>query len=179
MRIVVAAFAALLAIGAMPARAEVTASSPSAFASEGRAEIAADPGAAWAALIQVENWWAGAHTYSGAAANLSLEPSAGGCWCERWSDNSVEHGRVVMAGEVGGVRTLRVLGGFGPLQAMGVSGVLTYTISSHANGAQVTMSYRVSGDSGLGLDQLAAIVDQVQMEQFGRLVRFIETGSPE
>lgn len=78
-----------------------------------------------------------------------------------------------------GVRTLRTVGGLGPLQAMGVSGVLTFTVAPDASGAKVTIEYRVSGEPGLGLDQIAAPVDSVLMEQFGRLSRFIATGTPD
>jgi hypothetical protein len=74
---------------------------------------------------------------------------------------------------------LRIHGGFGPLQEMGASGVLTFTLTPDANGAKISMSYRVAGEPGLGLDQIAPIVDQVLMEQFARLGRYIETGAPE
>src|SRR3546814_9802807 len=33
-------------------------------------------------LSQPGRWWNGAHSYSGSAANLRLEPVAGGCFCE-------------------------------------------------------------------------------------------------
>jgi hypothetical protein len=105
---------------------------------------------------------------------------ARGCWCERWAGGqSVEHGRVVLVMEHEGVRTLRIAAALGPLQSMGATGVLTYTVEPHPNGAKITMTYRVSGDAGLGLDQLAPIVDGVMMEQFGRLIRFSVSGSPE
>ena len=114
------------------------------------------------------------------ASALGLDPRAGGCWCERWSDGqSVEHLRVVAVMENEGVRTLRTVGGLGPLQAMGVSGVLTFTVAPDASGAKVAIEYRVSGEPGLGLDQFAAPVDSVLMEQFGRLSRFIATGTPD
>ncbi len=57
----------------------------------------------------------------------------------------------------------------GPLQEMGVSGVLTFTVAPHPNGAKVTMTYRVTGDTSLNLNTIAAPVDNVLMEQFGRL----------
>lgn len=77
------------------------------------------------------------------------------------------------------MRTLRMLAALGPLQSMGVNGVLTYTVEPHPNGAKITMTYRVSGDPGLTLDQVAPLVDQVMMEQFGRLARFSALGSPD
>ena len=78
-----------------------------------------------------------------------------------------------------GVRTLRVFGALGPLQGMGVNGVLTYTIAPHPNGAKLTMTYRVSGDASLNLAPIAAPVDSVLMEQFGRLSRYSAAGTPD
>lgn len=171
--------AAILMAFASAANAEVTSASPSAFVIHAQATTTAPPARAWRALTHVERWWSSEHTYSGDARRLSLDPRAGGCWCERWTGGqSVEHARVVLVMERDGVRTLRVAGGFGPLQQMGAAGVLTYTVSAAAGGSQIEMTYRVSGDSGLALDQIAPIVDQVLGEQFGRLVRFSETGSP-
>ena len=40
------------------------------------------------------------------------------------------------------------------------------------------MTYRVSGDPGLQLNQFAAPVDGVIVEQFSRLIRYIDTGQP-
>lgn len=174
-----ALFALLFAALAGPARAEVAAASPSAFLIEAETEIDASPAEVWRALTRIERWWGDAHTYSGEARRLRLEPRAGGCWCERWDGNSVEHARVVTAMEVEGVRTLRVVGGLGPLQEMGVSGVLTFTITPLASGANLTMRYRVAGDAGLSLDRVAPIVDSVLMEQFGRLNRYSASGSPD
>ncbi|MGE0740609.1 MAG: SRPBCC domain-containing protein [Hyphomonadaceae bacterium] len=168
------------AAGALPARAEVRSASASAFVIQAEAEIAAVPEQVWGSLGQISHWWNGAHTYSGDAGRLQLDMQAGGCWCERWGEGqSVEHMRVVLVMEHEGVRTLRLVGGLGPLQEMGVSGVLTFTVAPHASGAKLTMTYRVSGDAGLTLDQLAPLVDMVLLEQFGRLSRFSSSGSPD
>jgi uncharacterized protein YndB with AHSA1/START domain len=175
------AVAALFAVFlAAPAQAEVGSATSSAFLVQAEAEVAAPPDRVWRNVTHVENWWSGEHTYSGAASNLRLEPRAGGCWCEHWgAGQSVEHARVVLVMERGGVRTLRAIGGLGPLQEMGVAGVLTFTVAPHANGAKITMTYRVSGDPGLNLDRLAPLVDNVLMEQFGRLTRYSASGSPD
>lgn len=175
--IAAAAFAALLI---SPAQAEVTSATPGAFLIEAETGLAATPEDTWRALTRLNRWWSSSHTYSGDARRLSLDPRAGGCWCERWGDGqSVEHARVVLVMERDGVRTFRAVGGLGPLQGLGAHGVLTFTITPLASGAKLTMSYRVSGDSGLALDQLAPLVDQVLMEQFGRLSRYTASGSPD
>jgi uncharacterized protein YndB with AHSA1/START domain len=177
MRFILAALA--LVFFASPAQADVASAAPSAFVIQAEAEIAASPNEVWRDVTHVDRWWSGAHTYSGNASNLRLTPRAGGCWCERWGGQSVEHARVVLVMEHEGVRTLRVVGGLGPLQEMGVTGVLTFTVASHANGANLTMTYRVTGDAGLNLDRIAAPVDGVLMEQFGRLTRYSASGSPD
>lgn len=162
----------VLALSA-PAAAEVSASSPSAFQLRYEADIAKAPDQIWRDLQRIDRWWSSAHTYSGDAANLRLDARAGGCWCERWGNRqSVEHARVVLVMEHEGVRTLRAIGGFGPLQEMGVTGVLTFTIAPHPNGAKVTLTYRASGDESLNLQALAAPVDNVMAAQFERLVQY-------
>lgn len=179
MRSFIAAVLAAL-LSAQPAAAEVQSASPGGFLIHAEAEVAASPEAAWRAVTRLNRWWSGGHTYSGDARRLSFEPRAGGCWCERWGEGqSVEHGRVIMVMEHEGVRTLRVAGALGPLQSLGVNGVLTFTVAPLASGAKIEMSYRVWGDTELGLDRAAEPVNQVLMEQFGRLNRYTASGSPD
>lgn len=176
------AFALMAAalIFAPSAQAEVASSSPSSFAIHTEVEIAAAPADVWRDLTRVDRWWNPAHTYSGDASNLRLDPRAGGCWCERWGNRqSVEHMRVVMVMERNGVHTLRLVGGLGPLQEMGVTGVMTFTVEPHANGAKIIMNYRVSGDPSLNLNQIAAPVDSVLMDQIARLRRYSTSGTPD
>lgn len=180
MRFAIAALFTALLGAAGSARADVASATPGGFVIQAEADVAATPERAWRALTQVGRWWNSSHTYSGDARRMSVEPRAGGCWCERWGEGqSVEHARVVMVMEREGIWTLRVLGGFGPLQEMGVSGVLSFTIGPHASGAKITMTYRVTGDTGLGLEQIAPLVDGVMMEQFARLSRYSASGSPD
>lgn len=176
---IIAALAAVF-FAPLSARAEVASASSSTFLIEAQADVAATPEQTWRALGRIERWWNSSHTYSGDADSLSLDLRAGGCWCERWGrGQSVEHGRVLLVMQHEGVRTLRIAGAFGPLQEMGVDAVLTFTVAPHASGARIAMTYRVSGDASLALDQIAPLVDTVLMEQFGRLVRLSATGSPE
>lgn len=180
MRLVAIIFAAAFLSFAHEARAGVTSSTPSSFVIEAESEIEATPDQVWRALTRIDRWWSSAHTYSGDAGNLRLDARAGGCWCERWGNGqSVEHGRVVLVMEHEGVRTFRVFGALGPLQGMGVNAVLTFTIAPHPNGAKLAMTYRVLGDPSLNLNTVAAPVDSVLMEQFGRLSRYSTAGTPD
>ncbi|MBB6187748.1 ATPase [Rhodanobacter sp. MP7CTX1] len=131
------------------------------------------PTKAYAALSEVAHWWDSEHTWSGNAANLSLKAEAGGCFCERWNDNSVQHMQVL-----GAIKDhqLRLQGGLGPLQGMAVQGVMTFTLKSAGDGSTLSFEYRVNGASASGLDKLAAGVDSVLMQQLDRLQRYAETG---
>lgn len=178
MRLLAAAALATAIAFAPTAHAEVTASSPSSFVVETETELAVAPNKLWRDLARIERWWGSSHTYSGDASRLRLDARAGGCWCERWGDGqSIEHMRVVLVMEHEGVRMLRAVGGLGPLQEMGVTGVLTFNVAEIPNGAKLTMTYRVSGDPSLNLNQIAPVVDNVLMEQFGRLGRYTTQGT--
>ena len=143
--------------------AEVKLATPDALVIEHRYAIAAGPEAAWAVLVQPARYWPKEHTWSGDAANLSLAPQAGGCFCERWTDASVEHGRVIMA--LPG-RLLRFQGALGPFQEMAVTGVMTVTLEPRAAGTEAVVTYRLSGDPSQRLGEMAAIVDPVIHQQF-------------
>lgn len=86
-------------------------------------EIAAPPDKVYAALIQPARWWSSAHSFSGDAANMTLDARAGGCWCETLPNGgSVLHMTVVFAAPG---KTLRLRGALGPFQALAVDGVMT------------------------------------------------------
>ncbi|MCX7357770.1 MAG: ATPase [Alphaproteobacteria bacterium] len=178
MRLLAPALIAAALFFAPSARAEVAAASPTHFVVHAETEVAASPSEVWRNLTRVDRWWSSEHTYSGDASNLRLDPRAGGCWCERWGNHqSVEHMRVVMVMERDGVRTLRLSGGLGPLQEMGVTGVLTFTVEPLASGAKIIMNYSVLGDASLHLDQVAAPVNSVLMQQFESLRRLSISGT--
>ncbi|MGE0044183.1 MAG: SRPBCC domain-containing protein [Hyphomonadaceae bacterium] len=165
MRTVLPAVAALLLMAA-PARAEVVASAANGFEVRHTAVVETTPAQAWRTLGQIGRWWNDAHTYSGRAANMRMDLRAGGCWCETWADGSVEHGRVVYAQRN---QTLRLASNAGPLQEMGLNGILTYSIAPEGDGVRLTMHYRVNGNGLTDLTQIAPVVDQVLGEQFASL----------
>ena len=112
--------ATVLACLAQPAVAEVVESSPDHFVTRDSVTVKATPKAAWLALIDPAAWWDSAHTWSGSAANLTLSPQAGGCFCERLPEKdtaseiglagSAQHMVVVMAEPM---KVLRMRGGPG------------------------------------------------------------------
>src|SRR5471032_1886551 len=111
------------------------------------------PAKAYAALSEVAHWWDSEHTWSGNAANLSLKAEAGGCFCERWNDSSVQHMQVL-----GSIKDhkLRWQGGLGPLQGMAAQCVMTFTLKPAGDGSTLSFEYRVNGASASGLDKLPA-----------------------
>jgi len=148
------------------ARADVLQSGPGGFAIQQRVVVALGPDKAWTRLGRVQDWWDPKHTYSGASRNLSLRLSPGGCFCEKLSpDGFAKHMEVVLARPR---EQLRLVGGLGPLQELGVSGALTFDLAPREGRTEVTLTYRVSGSSTDGLDKLAAVVDQVLGEQLKR-----------
>jgi uncharacterized protein YndB with AHSA1/START domain len=159
--------AMLLAILPCLATGEVKHATPDAFLIEQRFSIAAPASRVWESLMHPEDWWPSDHTWSGDRGNLSLSAQAGACFCERWAGGSVEHGRVVMAMPE---TLLRLSAALGPLQEMGISGVITVTLEEKEGTTAVVVTHRVSGDASHKLDALAPIVDQVNALQFGGLV---------
>jgi len=156
------------------AQADVKQMAADGFLIEHRYTIAVAPDAVWRDLVHPELWWPSDHTWSGGAANLSLAAVAGGCFCERWGENAVEHGRVVMARPG---TLLRINGALGPLQELAATGVLTIKLEPDASGTRATVTYRVSGDPSQQLDKLAPIVNDVLNLQFGNLAKFAATAS--
>lgn len=171
--------AILLAAAAIAAssRAETSQVSATGFVSSFREEVQATPADTWTAITRLPQWWTDSHTWSGKAANMSLDLAAGGCWCERWgAGDSVMHGHVVL---VQPGRMIRLNANLGPLQDLAVSGVLTLATAAQDGKTVLRLTYRVSGNEAAGLDRLAPIVDRVMGEQFRRLKRMAEIGKPD
>lgn len=135
--------------------------------------VHASPDKVYAALIDIGHWWDSEHTYSSDAANLSIQPSAGGCFCERWGAQSVAHGRVIWANPG---HLLRLDTALGPLQSMAVQGVMTFALKPAGDGTALQFEYRVNGSGSSGLDKLAPNVEGVLMAQLERLQQFAERG---
>ncbi|MGI9324426.1 MAG: hypothetical protein ACR2PZ_04350 [Pseudomonadales bacterium] len=163
--------AILLLLLAGNSAAAVTAVSASGFISEHRLQLQATPQDAYLALTRdVHRWWDAAHSYSGKAENFSLDARPGGCFCEALPSGGVEHMRVAHAAP--GER-LNLIGGLGPLQALGVSGTMSFVLEPNARGTQLVYRYAVSGFAEGGLAAYAEPVDQVQLGQLKRLQAFL------
>ena len=130
---------------------------------------------AYRKIVAVGNWWSSEHTYSGNAHNLTLDASAGGCWCEKLPkvNGSVAHMQVATAWPG---MMLVMTGGLGPLQQLGASGAMTFKLSPAEGGTKVEFVYVASGYAPQGMNALAAPVDGVLMNAMARLRSYIDTG---
>ncbi len=139
--------------------------------------VAAAPDAVYATLIKPASWWSAAHTFSGDAGNLSLEPKAGGCWCERLPGGGSAMHMMVVYAQPG--KLLRLRGALGPFQGSAVDGAMTWALKATGAGTDVTLTYTLGGYNSEGFVQWARAVDGVLNGQLARLKRLIETRSPE
>lgn len=182
----VARFLALLLAMApvlsVAAGAEVVRKSDAGFVSGAELDVPGKtPLQVWQVLIAPAGWWNPLHSWSGDAANLYLDPQAGGCFCEllpRPKDapddvrrGSIEHMRVIAAMPP---KLLRMSGALGPLQGEALAATLTVTLKplpgkGAEGGTHVTWSYVVGGYMRMNIDEIAPLVDEVMVEQFQRL----------
>ncbi len=166
-----------VAATAGPARADVIAQSAQGFVSRNVVLVAATPAAVWKRLVSPGTWWSSDHTFSGDAANMSLDPVPGGCFCERLPGDlikgpkgttrgplrgGVEHMRVVYA-ERG--KALRMTGALGPLQSEAVTGTLTITLKDMDGGTRIIFEYVVGGYMRYPADKIQPAVDTVMSNQ--------------
>ena len=154
------------------ADADVTGSGETGFSIHHVIALDASPEAAYRAITEeVSNWWIADHTWSGDAANLSIDARAGGCFCEKLADGgSMQHMLITWA-QPG--KELRMTGGLGPLQMMGVHGGMQWRLKPADEGSVLEYNYVVTGFSPDGLAALAPIVDTVQGQQLESLRSYL------
>lgn len=166
----------LLAL-ALPAQAAVKDSSPSGFTVENVAVVPVTPAVAWKALVNdVGRWWPADHTWWGDASKLSIVPRVGGCFCEIDGDRQAWHMAVTF---VDPEKTLRMTGGLGPLQGMGLHGALEFRLAANPDGGTtITLWYRAGGYTPDDLSKFAPVVDKVQAQQLGGLEDLLKAKKP-
>ena len=173
MRLLLTAASALASL-----HAEVADSAANGFTVKQTWTIQAAPDAVYQGFVhKIGDWWNSAHTFSGDAHNLTIDPKATGCFCEKIpkAQGTVRHLEVVflLPGKL-----IRFTGGMGPLQSMAVNGAMTVQFSPASDGAatKLDLTYAVGGYMNQGLNTMAPNVDMMLMEQFGRLKSYLETG---
>ena len=157
---------------AQPALGEVMEADERGFISVHELEIKAPPVRVFEAIVEeIGQWWDPAHTYSGEAANLSFDCLMALCE-ESGDDLFVRHMTIDF---VQPPKTLRLSGGLGPLQPLGVAGSMAFDLEETETGTKLSYRYTVNGRD---LASWAEPVDRVQLGQLERLRRYLETGSP-
>lgn len=168
----IAALAAALLAPA--AQARVLDAKANGFTLENVVTVPVSPEVAWKALVKdVDQWWPKKHSWW--TGKFRIETEANGCFCETAGDRQALH-MVVSFVDPG--QTLRMLGGLGPLQGLGLSGALEWRLKSVEGGTQITLAYVVGGYTTADLLKFAPIVDQVQGIQLGSLDAFINKREP-
>lgn len=168
--------AAAFAVLAAPAQAEVRAAAPHGFDLGGEIVIDAPREAVWAVMVRPGLWWSDSHSWFGDASAMTLDLTPGGCWCEAGPDGAGALHMTVAHVKPG--EALRLAGALGPLQTLGVSGGMTWTLSDEGAGARLAWSYTVGGFTPGGLEAWAAPVDRVLTLQLNRLKALAETDAP-
>lgn len=163
---------AMAALIAAPGHAEVVSTSAQGFVTRDTATVAATPLETWLALTKPGEWWNDRHSWSGDAANMTLTPQAGGCFCETIPgddaggasamDGSALHAVVLQAYPL---RVLRMRGGLGPLQGEPATGILTITLKEVPGGTRVLWEYNVGGTMRFEIGEISKAVDGVMSEQ--------------
>ncbi|GAB3383394.1 SRPBCC family protein [Lysobacter fragariae] len=173
---VAAAIATVLFFDACaPARAEVKDMSPGGFTIENTQVVPVDPMTAWNALVNdVGRWWPKDHTWWGDASKLSIQPRAGGCLCEINGAQQAWHMTVTF---VDPGKTLRMTGGLGPLQGMGLSGAMEFRLAKVDEGTRITLWYRAGGYTPDDLTKFVPVVDKVQGIQLGGLADYLRAAT--
>jgi hypothetical protein len=171
--------AAISAVTASPAFADVKAASETGFNVIHIATVQATSDEIWKRLVTPKDYWNKAHSWSGSTAGFYIDAQANGCFCELFQETdangkvktvgSVEHMRVIFA-QPG--KVLRMQGALGPLQSEAVIGTLTVAMepAKQGGGTRVSFSYVVGGYMRYKVSEIAPAVDKVLGEQFKNML---------
>lgn len=164
--------AAVLSTRAPAARAEIVTRSENGFVVRITGEVTAPPVEAWKTILTPAQWWQSQHTFSGDAANLTLDPAIGGCFCEvlprgegapaAQKPGGVQHMRVIY---IEPPRALRLSGALGPLQSEALAATMTITIKPTEKGSRILFEYVVGGFMRYKADDIAPAVDRMLTAQ--------------
>ena len=164
---------AMLAGGAWmtDAQARIVDQVANGFTVENSQWVPTDPAASWKAFAEdVGKWWPADHTWWGDASKLSISQKVGGCFCEINGAQQAWHMTVVF---VDPGKTMRMTGGLGPLQGMGLGGALEWRFVEENGGTRITLWYRAGGYTPDDLTKFVPVIDRVQGSQLGGLADYL------
>ena len=151
-------------------QARVVDQAPNGFTLENSEWVSVDPKTAWKAFVDVGQWWPADHTWWGDASRLSISEKAGGCFCEINGAQQAWHMTVTF---VDPGKLMRMTGGLGPLQGMGLDGALEWRFVEEKGGTRITLWYRAGGYAPDDLGKFVPVVDKVQGLQLGGLAEYL------
>ncbi len=152
-----------LSLIAISAQAKVLDKAANGFTIEISVETEASAEQAYQQFLNVGDWWNSDHTWFGDAKKMYIEPNVNGCFCEIDGAKQAIH---MTVSYIVPNKEVRMIGGLGPLQMMGIHGGMLWKFEPQENGKlKITHRYQVTGYSKDGIDKLAEIVNQVQTIQ--------------
>lgn len=163
---------AFMISAATPSSADIIAKGDHGFQIRITQPIKAPPQKVYDALSQVSKWWNADHTYSLDADNLYLEPKAHGWFGERLPGGGVVCHMQVVFVQPG--KMIRLTGGLGPLQELGVQGAMTWSVKESDEGSEFVLTYNVVGFLPDGMQMFAGPVNGVLSQQVEGLKRLVE-----
>ena len=153
------------------AQARIVDQAPNGFTVENSEWVPADPDTAWKAFVNdVGKWWPADHSWWGDASKLSISEKAGGCFCELNGAQQAWHMTVTF---VDPGKLMRMTGGLGPLQGMGLDGALEWRFAEEKGGTRITLWYRAGGYTPDDLSKFVPVIDKVQGLQLGGLAAYL------
>jgi hypothetical protein len=158
------------------AQARIVDQAADGFTVENSEWVSADPETAWKAFVNdVGKWWPADHSWWGDASKLSMSEKAGGCFCEINGAQQAWHMTVTF---VDPGKLMRMTGGLGPLQGMGMNGALEWRFAEEKGGTRITLWYRAGGYTPDDLSKFVPVIDQVQGLQLGGLADYLRKQDP-
>lgn len=167
----------LLALTPLFSLAQAISSDNHGFQIKMESQVNVDKKTAYQQFLKVNQWWHPDHTWFGESGNLSINANVGGCFCEINGDKQAMHMSISF---VDPFNEIKMIGGLGPLQMMGINGGMSWKFETvAANKTKIIFHYQVVGYVDGGLTKLAPIVDKVQRIQLTRLTNLLNTGNVE
>lgn len=171
-----AALIALASWVAPSAQAAIKDQAPNGFTIENSEWVPTDSQASWKAFVNdVGKWWPADHSWWGDASKLSISEKVGGCFCEINGSQQAWHMTVAF---VDPGKLMRMTGGLGPLQGMGLDGALEWRFAEEKGGTRITLWYRAGGYTPDDLTKFVPVVDQVQGLQLRGLADYLRKQAP-
>ncbi|MEM6468774.1 MAG: ATPase, partial [Planctomycetota bacterium] len=135
-------------------------------------DLSLTPGKAYDKFVtEFSSWYDARHSYSMKAENLTLDLEKH-CMLEKLPDGGFVRHMEIVFHQPG--KLIRLTGGLGPLQGMGVQGAMTVSFLPSPSGSKVTLGYVVTGASFSNLDKIAEPVHQVLSGQMDRFASHCE-----